>query len=146
MSLSAAIHESAHAVIARKLGLSCGKVTLEPSRSIRSLAHAEIAHRWYPNRGAGTRQECDEAYVIALYAGHEADRALCSKEEHNDTHDREDAASVLGDAVHLEAQLRRKALALVREHSADIELVATALLERRTLYGAEVHVMLGMDA
>ena len=59
----------------------------------------------------------------------EAECEFCGKAEPNDSlFDDKDAAAVLGDAVHLEAQLRRKARALVREHRADIEQVAKALL------------------
>lgn len=164
MSRSAAIHEAAHAVIARVLGLSCGKVTLEPETRIRGerdgsgkvvfvhepgpLAHAEISRRSYASvkyPGAGTKQACDEAFVIQLYAGHEAECLICGEAEHNDTHDREDAAAILGDALHREAELRRKARELVVEHRAMIEQVATALLEHRTLYGMQVHMMMGLD-
>jgi hypothetical protein len=162
VSLSVAIHEAGHAVIARKLGLSCGRVTIEPEDRMRAerdgngklrlvpdgriIAHAQIARRWYPRKTA-TQQECDEAYAVALYAGVEATRVICGKARLNDgRHDDEDAAAVIGDDPALEAELRARANALVREHRALIEQVATALLERRTLYGAEVHVMLGMDA
>ena len=155
-----AVHEAAHAVVGRKLGLRCGKVTLEHEERTRfwrddhgvfkwapdgeSIAHAELSARWYPRR-EGDQREADEAYVTALYAGHEAERVICGEAKGNDVHDRENAAKVIGDDPELEAELRARARTVVIAHRADIEMIATALLERRTLFGGEVHVMLAMD-
>lgn len=159
MSASTAIHEAAHAVVARKLGLSCGYVTIEPERFMRlaqshggttrtlvpehSLGHAEIARRFYPKRDASTA-ECDQAFCVALYAGAEAEIVINGKQEHCNQ-DREHAARVLGaDAARLEPELRARANALVQEHRAAIEWVAKALDQQRTLIPLQVSAVLAL--
>ena len=160
-NLTTAIHEAAHAVIARKLGLSCGLVTLVPEDKVRAeldgngkfvrlvpdgklIAHAEISQRWSPPKKTSA-QERAEAYAVALYAGHEAELEICGKAVGNNAHDRDSAVSAVGDDPVLVMELRDRARGLVREHRAVIERVADALLERRTLYGGEVHVLVEMD-
>jgi hypothetical protein len=66
-----AFQEAGHAVIARKLGLSCGMVTLEPAMN---GPKAEIAWRYYPKRPNATQEQANAAFAIAIYAGREAER------------------------------------------------------------------------
>lgn len=158
MSRFVAIHEAGHAVIGRVLGLSCGKVTVEPEPPRRAIwsesgelivahkdgpdAHAEIWRRWSP-WDSGTQKQLDQAYVVMTLAGAEAERVLCGTVEPGiDAGDLRIATRVIGNNPERLAKLRRKANALVRKHAVDIEKVATALLERGTLYDLQVSRLL----
>jgi hypothetical protein len=130
-----AFHEAGHAVIARKLGLSCGMVTLEPAMN---GPKAEIAWRYYPKRPNATQEQANAAFAIAMYAGREAERMICGEpEEGTDRHDRELAHDAVGDDPGLESELRAWAAAMVQEHRETIEWFARALLQSGTLIPLE---------
>jgi hypothetical protein len=129
-----AIHEAAHATIARVLRIPIRGVTITPSEGF--LGHCHIYRDFYKRSG----------YVIALMAGVEAELEFFEATV-NDSADRESIAEANDDwpkiggrkarALNLPS-LRRQARRLVRKHRTKIERVAAALLERGTLGPDEV--------
>ena len=153
-----AVHEAGHAIVGRALGLSCGKVTIEPEDMWRVVwsasgqleqvrdgvleAHAEIWRRWYPERDA-SRQELDHAYVTMSLAGAEAERVIFGNIEPDcNAGDLRITNRVIGDNPALLAKLRKKARSLVRKNRSDIERVAKSLLHRGTLFSMQVDRLL----
>ena len=155
--LETAVHEAGHAVVARALGIRAGETTILPSTD-QFLGHSDFDDPRFCWRIDDSNREADaNNFAIALYAGAEAERLLLSKnEEFGDSIDRQIAinclawagsvrgASLVGDKWfdRHEANLRKKAAGLISRHRADIERLATALLERETLSGEEVDALL----
>ena len=152
-----AYHEAGHAVIARVLGLPCGRVTIVGADED-ELGHAVVGdpiRTW--ERGDGPRRPLVEASCISLYAGVEAERVILGQQDSGDDFDSDKAtslikiigvrgASYVGDDVwdRYEARLRRRSNELVRIHQRQIERVAKALQERGTLESEEVDAMLAV--
>ena len=151
-----AVHEAAHAVIGRVLGIEAGEVTIRPTPD-QSIGHSVLADpRFDWRRCDGTKAKAANSFVVALFAGAEAEHYLMHSQEVGDGIDQERAtaclawagavrgASFVGDD-HFdrhEANLRKKAAAPVRQHRSAIERVANALLERETLSGPEVDALI----
>ena len=150
-----AIHEAAHAVIGRGLGLVCGETSLT---SPDGLGHAHVERRWkWREREYGAPKQLADAFCIALYAAVEAERAILGvadpdgddEDQHRATRALCDVggvrgASYVGDEVweRHEAKLRRKAASLVTQHRASIERVARVLIDRGRLEAAEIDALL----
>ena len=129
-----AYHEAGHAVIARVLGLPCGRVTIVGADED-ELGHAVVGdpiRTW--ERGDGPRRPLVEASCISLYAGVEAERVILGQQDSGDDFDSDKAtslikiigvrgASYVGDDVwdRYEARLRRRSNELVRIHQRQIE-------------------------
>jgi hypothetical protein len=151
-----AIHEAAHAVIGRVLGLPCGAVSVRGSEDGKELGHAVVVDPvrvW--RRGDGARRPMVEASCACLYAGAEAERVILGLEATGDESDRDRATSLIrivgvrgasgvqDDAWHrYEAKLRGRAAAFVAKHRATIERVAASLLARGSLSGREVNAIM----
>lgn len=153
---STAVHEAGHAVIARALGIGCGEVTIIAEEG-HSLGHSDILDpRFDWRRGDGPKGAAATKFVIALYAGAEAEQLICNSQYIGDSVDKERAtaclawAGVVRGAVFVgddrfdryEAKLRIKSASLVAKHRNDIECLAAALLEREKLSGQEVDALL----
>jgi ATP-dependent Zn protease len=147
-----AIHEAAHAVIGRLLGIPCGVVSIEPEdgESYGSAVIDDPRVSW--RRGDGPRRDAANKFATALYAGAEAERVLLGLDPALDGVDQERAraclaelgavrgAAFVGDEVfdRHEARLRSSASSLVRLHAEKIRAVAAMLLSQRTLASEEV--------
>ena len=152
---STAVHEAGHAVIARVLGLPCGKVTIIGDDE-RELGHAIVAdpiRSW--ERGDGPRRPLIEKSCIALYSGAQAAHIILGDKDQDDELDCYKATSLLklvgvrharfvGDDTweRFEQRLRQRARALVVRHRSKILRVADALITRRTLTGEEVNALI----
>lgn len=139
-----AVHEAAHAVIARVLTLSCGQVTIKPSYRNRSRG-VSITHdphvclsAW--ERRGKVRNSADAVYIariISTMAGAEAEAELLGVEPIGDGVDREQIEEMARELTgnyswpRLEPRLRKMTRMLVRRHRARIECVAEALLAER---------------
>jgi ATP-dependent Zn protease len=153
-----AVHEAGHAVIARALGIPAGEVTIQPT--VDSLGHSVFADpRFDWRRGDGSKAKAANTFVVALFAGAEAERILLKSQVVGDGVDQERAtaclawagavrgASFVGDE-HFdrhEAKLRKKSVELVLKYRPQIELLADALMERETLTGEEVDALLSLE-
>lgn len=145
-----ALHEAAHLVVARALGLACGGVALVSDGS--RVGYAEIDPPWLGwHRGLGRKAPIIEAYIVATQAGAEAEIAFLGGCDGGDWSDREDIREAyrhvrvkgrvyIGDDIELahEARLREKSRRLVRQHREAIARLALALIDRRRLNNSEV--------
>jgi hypothetical protein len=147
-----AVHEAAHAVIARALGIASGEVTIvgEGGHSLGHSVFDDPRFRW--TRGDGKKSAAANNFAIALFAAAEAERLILNAQETGDSVDCERATACLAWAGAVrnamfvgdenfdrhEANLRRKAAALVRQYRPQIEQVAEALDQRGTLSGSEI--------
>ena len=163
---AAAYHEAGHTVIGRVLGLLCGDVTIDslnPGWSGETIILDPI-RVW--RRGDGPRRPLAEAYCVAIYAGTAAERIILDGEVDDfDIYHDDDHSDALGDfdrawsiirtigvpgskyaaddiEIRYEARLRRRSSKLVRLHRDRIELVASDLQERGTLYTEEVDAII----
>ena len=151
--IAVAIHEAAHAVIGRQLGIACGDVTTEGEPDV-SVGHAVVSDpRFSWERGDGPKRDAADRFAMALYAGAEAERLLLGVSEPcGDGVDQDRAtaclawagavrgASFVGDDAfdRHEARLRAKVRPLVLRHSDAIRAVASALMDRKSLAAEEV--------
>jgi hypothetical protein len=121
-----AIHEAGHAVIAYRLGLEVGKITIEPSGDIlgASLSAAEWAD------GSTDREQ-----IITLFAGYAAEsKSNPGADAAGSQQDDDRAARLLElQPPGSDCELRDAAAALVDENWPQISTVANALCERLTL-------------
>jgi ATP-dependent Zn protease len=150
-----AVHEAAHAVVARILGIIGYQVTICPTdKEWGSASFDNPMFDW--KRGDGAKATAANNFAIAAYAGVQGERCILGSQitsESDDHRKAEDClawasavrgASFMGDKHfhRREANLRKKAAELVRRHRSQIERVAEALLERGTLSGGEVDALL----
>ena len=148
-----AVHEAAHAVIGRVLGLTCGHATIVPNEAEGEAGHAILGDPWHVLDNWEQRakfREPSSVYrgrILATMAGAEAQTELRGGCGGGDGHDRREielmAASDyadLPDAVwqRYEPRMRRQTRRLIRKHRDKIERVAAALLERDTLTANEI--------
>ena len=125
-SLFVAWHEAGHAVVGYRLGFYGGTVTIVPDKAKGSLGSATGEGPWV----CGTK---DEDYIVTLYAGHAAE-CLRSPKPMRSYRDNETARELLKSRPKGTAKrLRAKAARLVRKNREQIEAVATALIEDKTL-------------
>jgi ATP-dependent Zn protease len=138
--LEIALHESGHSVIARALGLKCGRATM--------CDHDGVARAYFKTSGHGING------VIALLAGRAATEVILGfASDHGCSVDDAEAMELLiADGIRVPWYARRvrqqcldQARELIRQHRPAVEAVANALLERETLSGAEIDQLM-MDA
>jgi cell division protease FtsH len=150
-----AVHEAAHAVIARILGITCGEVTIVSEEGY-SVGHSVMNDpRFSWERGDGSKAKAADNFAVALFAGAEAERLMFNSQTEGDSVDRERATDCLSWAGAVknarfagdehfdrhEANLRRRAADLVRRYRPHIEKLAGALVERGTLTGPEADTL-----
>src|SRR5262245_56333879 len=165
---SVAIHEAAHAVIARVLGIKCdGGATIVPNKQEGSAGHAftsrfwAIQEQWDNAAKENTRRGLHakwrdtratfNACAIVSMAGAEAEMEFLGHcVEGGDGEDRLHIAEGAEEFCEYttddfwqrhEPRLRRQTRRLVRKHSDKIESVAAGLLKRKTLTGEEIDLL-----
>jgi hypothetical protein len=141
--LSAAVHEAAHAVIGRALGLSCGRATI--IRNVRE-GHEGFAriddpyYTWEDWEQRGRWRDFDTVllgHIIATMAGREAECELLERDvaEIGDAYDLREIEIMVGHGsrpIDL-ARARKAARRLVIYHQEKIWAVANALAEHRQI-------------
>jgi hypothetical protein len=151
-----AIHEAAHAVIARVLTLSAGHVTIKPNYRDRSRG-VSITHDPYVcvnawERRGKVRNSDSAVYVariISTMAGAEAEMELLGSRTIGDGQDREQIEQMAEELTNkrswdqLEPRLRKMTRMLVRRHRARIERVAEALIVKTKLHCKQVDRLAG---
>ena len=152
-----AIHEAAHAVIARVLTLAAGHVTIKPNYRDRSLG-CSITYGPYACLSAwekrGKVRNSDEAVylarIISTMAGAEAEVELLGSQVSWDGPDRKQIELMAEELwfknrswAQLEPRLRKMTRMLVRRHRAHIECVAEALLAKTELSARQVDNLAG---
>jgi ATP-dependent Zn protease len=150
-----AVHEAGHAVVARVLGIPAYDVTIVEGDDLLGAASFDNpVYDW--SREDGSKIKAANNFASAAYAGVAAEREILNSGVTSDSDDHRKAqdclawagavkgASFVGDDRfdRHEANLRKKAAALVHQHRSAIERLASALLERETLSGAEVDALL----
>ncbi len=154
---STAYHEAGHAVVARVLGLTCGRVSIIADDD--SAGHAIIADPWQTAGDWENRDRFRDARqafrgtIIARMAGAEAERKFFGQCRGGDDDDQYEIALLMDsrwteipadDWNQYEARLRAQTRRLVRRHRHTIEHVAKALQERGTLEAEEVDAMVAV--
>jgi ATP-dependent Zn protease len=160
-----AIHEAGHAVVARVLSLTCGQVTIVPNKAKREAGHAIVAppmRTWYDWELESQQQnskwrDLHSAFcgtIIAKMAGAEAEIEIIGHCHGGDGVDRDEIEMMAQSAdanfseeewERFEPRMRRQTSRLIRRHRAKIEMLARALLERRTISGPKIDALLGFD-
>lgn len=157
-----AVHEAAHAVLARRFRLVCGEVTIEPDFAEGTAGYAMIDTQyatleawWAAGRGCYANAERNIAYrrIMALMAGGEAERILLGKEPQGDMYDRNEIDSMLEQYAGALAEAEFRALVrhlrettqrAIQKHRTAIERVAAALRSRKVLSGNEVDELIAI--
>jgi ATP-dependent Zn protease len=152
-----AVHEAAHAVIARVLTLSAGHVTIKPRYRDRSRG-CSITHEPYAclsawEKRGKVRNSDDAVYlarIISTMAGAEAEMELLGSRVIGDGQDREQIEQMAEELTlvnrswaQLEPRLRKMTRMLVRRHRARIERVAEALIAKTKLHAKQVDRLAG---
>jgi ATP-dependent Zn protease len=153
-----AYHEAGHAVIGRVLTLLSGGATIEPDYEAESAGCAitenpHACERAWEKRGK-VRYSLDvalHAQIITSMAGAEAEIVLLGQTDGGAGHDRLKigimAQNLSIPLEHFwertEPRLRAFTRRLVLRHREPIERVAAALLEKKTLSGAELDKLVG---
>jgi hypothetical protein len=131
-----AFHEAGHAVISYRLGFALGYTTIERNAAKGTLGVATGA-----DPSPDGSQDAD--YIVTLFCGFAAERRNnpCA-DERGSVDDKQRAAKLLERHPGLsEAELRQRAEELTTRHWAEIEALATALIEAIGLEGAEVELI-----
>jgi hypothetical protein len=150
-----AVHEAAHAVIARVLTLVCGGASICADSD--SAGHSINADPWaciyaWETRGKirGSENAIWHARIMAFMAGAEAEIAVFGSTPGGDGDDRyqidlmaEQIAVPTPDWVRLETRLRSMTRALIQRHRTRIELLAEQLLIADSLSGEAVDKLVG---
>ncbi len=152
-----AVHEAGHAVIARRLDLYPGGVTIvgdhdEGTAGWSFMPDAwAVAHAWEQKGKYRDPMVAFRGRIIAYMAGRESEIEILGWATDGDGNDRLQIALMLeqlpGDTdqdpgqVRLEARLRSATRMLVRRHRAAIERVADALLGSLTLQCDQVDAL-----
>lgn len=154
-----AIHEAGHMVCYLSYGFAPKYVTIEADAE--ANGHVLSPHQVVGYEGGGQRERQRRAVegIIGCYAGLAAEHVCCGVPfsfdegaEHGAWDDDANAWSLLCDYVHVRGavfigddrydakleRLRRDALRFCKANAPTIERVARAILERRTLTGADV--------
>jgi ATP-dependent Zn protease len=152
-----AIHEAGHAVIGRVLGIPCGSVTIVPDEADRSAGHAlngtpyQTWEHWLDERGRHREMAVAyRAHIRMLMAGAEAENVILGAGQGGDGYDQHEIALMAENLIdttsdawlRLAARLQGQTVQLVRKHRDKIQRVADALVERRTLSGAEIDALM----
>ena len=150
-----AYHEAAHAVIGRKLGLTCGHASITADDD--SDGHAIIADPWKTTSDWEQRERFRDARqafrgtIIARMAGAEAEYEFFGQCRGGDGDDRREISMLMdsryaglpaSDWDQYEARLRAQTRRLIRRHRNNIERVAAALLDRGLLQTGEIDALL----
>lgn len=138
--IAAAVHEAAHAVVARALGLNCGRAMITPTGG----GYARVFARWRRGRRR-PRSWLTTAMIIESMAGGEAEKLLLGLTEAGDRQDRERQAAWALDAgwnwPAVEPRLREMTRTMVLRHRAAVVRVALALVKHRSLSGEEIDAL-----
>jgi hypothetical protein len=141
---STAIHEAGHAVIARVLGIACGRATIVPDLDDKIAGHAitydqhATMHQWGQRGHWREVHYAVHGYILALMAGAEAEIVIngaCAGGDGEDRHciavaaDSSDSNFSPEKWTRFEPRMRRQTRRLVRKHREKIERVAADLLE-----------------
>jgi hypothetical protein len=131
---SVAFHEAGHAVVAIRFGiLLSGACTIVPDYDEGTAGFVETAGLGFP--------ENDEEHAVMLYAGHAAEllhNPMAPLEGARDDYQR--AAEIVPDLGQQKAAQDRAAV-LVSQERQTIEAVVHAMIQRGTLHGDEVQVV-----
>jgi hypothetical protein len=135
--MAAAIHESAHAVVGRVLGLDCGAASASGEDGFAIVQ---------PRYRDGACGNLARAITLVSMSGAEAERAILRRPRSSilDAGDRARQArwANVFDWEVEEPRLRREARALVRQHRDAIEAVSEQLAARGTLSGPEIDAIM----
>jgi hypothetical protein len=141
--MATAVHEGAHAVILRVLGLPCGAASIEGDNP-----HAVGGHGWLLTRVRVRVPELVEASIIVCMSGAVAERILLGRWAGGDEYDKAEIRKLAkitrwpgGRRAALE-RLRQRTHELVDRHRNDIRRVALALLQHRMLDGSAINGVL----
>jgi ATP-dependent Zn protease len=152
-----AIHESAHAVIGRALGLTCGSATIAADEETGEAGFSicadplEIAGHWDQRERYRDLSLIFRGRILAYMAGSEAERIILGECQGGDGDDRRQIEMMAEsdesdfDAAQWswrEARMRETTRRLVRHHRAAIERLACALEARETLSGDEIDALI----
>jgi ATP-dependent Zn protease len=124
-----AYHEAGHGVVAHRYGHEVGKLTIVPDESRLGFFSGE---------GAWANGSKDHEQIVVLYAGFAAEQKYdSSAEPGGSASDDEEARHLLQSQPEdtTEEHFRAESKRLVEENWAQIEAVATALLEHETMEG-----------
>ena len=150
-----AIHEAGHAVIARILGLVCGKVTIKGQWNVGIQDHRRpgVCMRLLgATRQNRPIQAAFRGRILAYMAGREAEVELLGQCQGGDNDDQSRIGLMLEDLYpgewdqqdKFERRLRRFARNLVRRHRPKIEVLSRALIEQRTRSDKRVRLAAGV--
>jgi hypothetical protein len=152
-----AIHEAGHAVVARVLGLLCGKVTIKANYRTATSGYGIIADPWlvidcWEQRGEYRPSEAAfRGRILAYMAGREAEEELLGHCQGGDHDDQYQIALMLMELYRaeerqakVERRLRIFARNLVRRHRPKIEALSRALIEQRTMSDRRVRLAAGL--
>lgn len=151
--LRAALHEAAHAVVGRAVGLGCGNVGLVADST--RVGFAETERPWLGwRRGDGSKNALIEAYIVTAFAGAAAERHAFGASDGGEWQDEDtvwDAmkhlrikgCAYVGDEAwdKRSDHLRRRSARLVARFWPTIAKVADALIQRRTLDGDQIDAL-----
>ncbi len=149
---STAVHEAAHAVIGRVLGMVCGGASIIPDNDFygHAIADDPYAILWHWEQQGKFRMP-DSVFlgcILTFMAGAEAEVELAgaSPELVCDGDDRGQITRMFDETVldedENEERLRRLTRSLIRRHRGKIEAVAEALLQEKTLSGSELDALI----
>ncbi|MCO6458600.1 MAG: hypothetical protein J5I93_25110 [Pirellulaceae bacterium] len=131
-----AFHEAGHKVAAARLGFDIGDCDIIPDDEDGRAGVSRDEGPWMD----GSR---DEDHVIVLYSGFQAQR------RHNPQADPAVAGRDDEEAAHYvqlnkfsEVELRKRAEELLDKHWAEVEAIATLLIEEKRLDGYDIEVVL----
>lgn len=151
---SLALHEAAHAVIGRKLTMSCGSATIVQDDD--SAGHHIVADpnriQWDWENDLGKFRDISSVFrgrIMTFMAGAEAERIMFGHTTGGEGDDETQCELMAYQAVgapgaseveeqRLLAQLRRHTARLVKRHMSDIRRVAIALKTKGTLTSEEI--------
>jgi ATP-dependent Zn protease len=151
-----AIHEAAHAVIGRALGLTCGDATIAADEATGEAGFSicadplEIAGHWDQRERYRDLSLIFRGRILAYMAGAEAERIILGDCQGGDGDDRrqiemmaesDDSDIDVARWARLEPRLRATTRRLVRHHRAAIERLASALEARETMSGDEIDAL-----
>ena len=124
---SVAHHEAGHGVIAYRLGLQTGRLTIEPDREAGTLGTSATESEWADG-------SLDREQILVLYAGYAAEKHYDTDANAGDSYNDDEKAKRLlqFQPPETERELRSTASELVAENWPAIEAVAAALLEHNT--------------
>jgi len=157
-----AIHEAGHAVIARVLGLPCGKVEIGQRGKINGLCviadPQDALKAWHVGgRTHRTLRTAQRAKIIAYMAGGSAEEECIGRSRGGDFDDLFCAATLVLDLIcdedehldgltrgeHYQRRLRKVTGHLVKRHRRSIEALAHALLQERVITDKRVRSLIG---